>query len=392
MKYLFKRDTLLATVSVFIVMGLLSLIPLNMHVLDPLKLALTDISFNDLSFSVLKNHRNNAIDEKIVIVNIGSADRSEIASVVKKINAAQPKTIGLDVLFLSPGIPAADSALAAAITDAPGIVLSNKLYFESDGIRHDNFFSAASKYSGYVNFVGENSGVIRYFSPFEKVRDSVTYSFAAAVIKVSDELKFRSLRERSNDLEFINYQRQADQYLIFDYHDLLGNKVNPSVFNNKIVLVGFVDNNPNNIEDKHFTPLNEKFSGRSTPDMNGVVIHANIISMILENRYIIRSPAWFNWFLAFMLTWVFSAFLIQYYIKHHIWYHLVLKIIQLLLSVVFIYLGILFGKYLNVYLNLSVTLVAIIISVDVLYFYEAFAKWAHKKYGFRSLFSKARHK
>jgi len=54
MKYLLKRDTILATVAVFLVMGLLTLIPLNLHVLDPLKMALTDISFNDLSFATLK--------------------------------------------------------------------------------------------------------------------------------------------------------------------------------------------------------------------------------------------------------------------------------------------------------------------------------------------------
>ena len=57
MKYLLKRDTILATIAVFLVMGLLTLIPLNLHVLDPLKMALTDIHFNDLSFATLKTHR-----------------------------------------------------------------------------------------------------------------------------------------------------------------------------------------------------------------------------------------------------------------------------------------------------------------------------------------------
>lgn len=391
MKYFFKKDILLATLSVFLVMGLLVIIPLNLHVLDPLKLALTDVSYNDLSFSALKSHRTNPVDDRLVIVNIGHADRGEIAAVINKLNQTPAKTIGLDALFLTPIDPAGDSALEAAIRKTNNIVLSCKLEFDNDTLINYNYFTACSKYNGYVNFVGEKSGVIRYFSPFEEWKDSVNYSFTASVVKLADEPAFETLRKRSNDLEFINYRRQADQYFTVDYHDLLMDKVSPAVFSNKIVLIGFVDANPYNIEDKHFTPLNEKFVGKSTPDMNGVVIHANIISMILENKYINRSPAWFNWLLAVFLTWVFMAFLIKNYIKHYLFFHLALKIIQLLITVIFIYLGILFFKNLQVYISLSATLVSIILSVDVLYFYEAYAKWAHKKYGFKTLFSKVHH-
>ena len=392
MKYFFKRDTLLATLSVFLVMGFFMLLPLNLHVLDPMKMALTDIDFNDLSFSALKSHRNNAIDDKIVIVNIGDADRAGIAAMLRKVNEAQPKVIGLDVLFLTPIAPAADSALASAIAQAPNIVLSNKLETGSNTITIKNYFGSYSPYSGYVNFVGENSGVIRYFSPFENWKDTMNYSFAAAVMKASDGLKFKSFQKRSNEVEVINYRRQADQYFTVDYHDLLADKVSPAVFTNKIVLMGLVDNNPSNIEDKHFTPLNEKFMGKSIPDMNGVIIHANIISMILEHNYIKKTPAWLNWLIALVLTWIFMALVIKFHIEPHTWFHVAAKIIQLLTSVLFLYVGIVLGQYLNVYVSLSASLVGIFLSVDVLYFYECFAKWANKKYGFKSIFIKAHHK
>jgi len=391
MKYLLKRDIILATVAVFLVMGLLTLIPLNLHVLDPLKMALTDISFNDLSFATLKSHRNNAMDEKIVIVNIGYADRTEIAAVINKINSAQPKAIGLDVLFLEPKEPAVDSLLALAIAQTPNIVLSNKLSFEKDSPDGRNYFTASSKYHGYVNFVGEQAGVIRYFSPFEKLNDSIHYSFAAAVVKAADEIKFKTLQKRSHNLELINYSRQADQYFTIDYIGLLAGKVNLTVLQNKIVLVGFTDSKPSNIEDKHFTPLNEKFVGKSIPDMNGVVIHANIISMILEQHYIKKSPAWLNWFLAVLIIWFFMGFVVNYYLNSHYWFHLVIKTIQLLVTVVFIYIGILFGKYLNSYISLSAALGGIILSVDVLYFYDGFASWANRKFGFKTLFDKTHH-
>jgi len=189
----------------------------------------------------------------------------------------------------------------------------------------------------------------------------------------------------------INYSRQADQYFTIDYIGLLAGKVNPTVLQNKIVLVGFTDIKPSNIEDKHFTPLNEKFVGKSIPDMNGVVIHANIISMILEQHYIKKSPAWLNWFLAVLITWFFMGFVVNYYLNSHYWFHLVIKTVQLLVTVVFIYIGILFGKYLNSYISLSAALGGIILSVDVLYFYDGFASWANRKFGFKTLFDKTHH-
>ncbi len=392
MKYLFKKDTLLATLSVFLVMGLISLVPVNLHVLDPVKLALTDISFNDLSFSELKSHRNSPVDDKIVIVNIGNAGRTEIAEIINTVDKAQPKSIGLDVLFLTSMEATGDSALAVAISQAPNIVLGNKLEFDSVHIMQHNFFQPFSKYGGFVNFVGEKQGVIRYFSPVEKWKDSLQYSFAAAVVKISDEIKCRKLLKRGHELEFINYSRQADQYFTVEYKDVLTGKASPAIFNNKIVLIGFVSNSPYNIEDKHFTPLNEKFVGKSIPDMNGVIIQANIISMILEQNYIKKSPAWLNWSIAVLLTWIFMAYVIKYYIESHIWSHIVLKSLQLLITVVFIYLAILFGQYLNIYVSLSAALVGILLSVDVLYFYEGFAIWANRKFKFKSLFTKVHHK
>lgn len=387
--YIFKRDSWLATLSVFLVIGIVLIIPLNLHFLDPIKLALTDIDFNDLSYASLKSHRSNSPDKKIVIVNIGNASRTEIATILQKVNAGGASTIGLDVFFESPKDHVADSALAATITHLPKVVLCNNIDFEVDPpLLHPNYFTAPASITGFDNLPGEKPGVIRYFLPFAGVKDSVVNSFAAAVVQTADAEKFNKLKNRSNTLEFINYRREADQYLLINYTDLLNNKVSlADAFNNKIVLIGLVDSNMNNIEDKYFTPLNEKFVGKSIPDMNGVVIHANIISMILEGDYVKRSPGWLNLFLAIFFTWIFMGYFIKNYIAHSNWFHLKLKIIQLLLSAVFIYMGIL-ARRVNIEIDFSITLLGILLSVDVLYFYEAFVIWANKKFGFSHIFIK----
>ena len=386
MGYLFKRDTLFATISVFLVMGLFVFIPFNLHFLDPIKLALTDLDFNDLSYSALKSHGSNAVDDKIVIVNIGKAGRDTIAAVINKLHDGNTKAIGLDVLFLSPKDSATDQLLATAIKGTDNIVLSDKLDWEKDGLHHSGYFAPYSSHIGYVNFIGEEGGSIRQFSPFETWKDTVNKSFAAAVVQLADGVQYKRLQKRGNDVERINYARQAQQYLTVDYSDLLNNRVEPAVVYNKIVLIGIVNNDASDIEDKHFTPLNEKFAGKSIPDMNGVILHANIISMILENNYIKHIPFWINWLLAFVLCWLFLAVVIRYYLQNNYWFHLVAKVLQLIIAILFIFIGIFVRKYFSLHLDLASTLVAIVISVDVLYFYEGFAKWLHKEFYYKTIF------
>ena len=386
MRYLFKRDTIFATVSVFLVMGLFVFIPLNIHFFDPIKLALTDLDLNDLSYSALKSHGTNAMDDKIVIVNIKQAGRDTIGAVINKLNRANTRAVGLDVLFLTQKDSASDQQLATAIRHTDNIVLSDKLNWEKDSLYHSVYFGPYSLHIGYVNFIGEEGGSIREFSPFETWKDSVNKSFAAAVVELADGVQYKRLQKRGNDMERINYRREAGQYITVDYSDLLNNGTDPGLFNNKIVLIGIVNNDPSDIEDKHFTPLNEKFAGKSIPDMNGVILHANIISMILENNYIGHIPFWVNWLLAFVLCWLFLAKIIKYFLEKHIWFHLVSKILQLVIAVLFIFMGIFTRKYFNLHIDLTSTLVAIVLSVDVLYFYEGLAKWLHKKFRYKTIF------
>lgn len=391
MKYLFKRDTFLATLSIFFVLGLLLLIPLNVHFLDPLKLAVSDLSFNDLSYSALKSHRSNELDDKLVIVNIGNADRRDITEVLNRMCSSNAKAIGLDVLFLDGKDPIQDTALAGAIHRCPNLVISDKIRAEGDSIDVQDYFEKDANATGYVNFIGENRGVIRYFSPFEKVEGKSYNSFSASIVKLVDIDRFHHLQRRGNPVELINYQRQADQYVIIRYEDLLAGKVAPTAFFNKIVLIGYVNANVNDIEDKHFTPLNEKFVGKSIPDMNGVVIHANIITMILEKNYINKVPLWLNLIIAVFFAWILMSFKIKMHQTGSIWGPMIVKTFILLLSVLLVYLGILMGKDFNIYANFGIILVPMVFATDVLVFYESFALWLHKKYKFKTIFAHHKH-
>lgn len=387
MKYLFKLETFLATVAVFIVIYVFIYFPLNLHPIEPWKIALTDINFNDLAFSKTKIHKNNKVDSNIIIINVGESDRSGIASLLNRLGKYNTKAIGVDILFEKAKDASKDQELAGAIAKIPNIILSERLELKDNKLVHYNYFNSYSKNTGYVNFISAYKSVDRLFSPVEKEDKNVNLSFAAAVTKIADKEKFEKLMDRDNETELINYRREADQYFIINATDILENKVDSSVFNQKILLLGYINQDQNNVQDKHFTPLNDKFFGKTLPDMNGVVIQANIISMILDNAYLHKTGKFLNFLIAFIFTWLFMGIAIKFFLEKHIWFHLVIKTIQALLSALLIYVGIYMLYYANSSIDFSETIVATILAGDVLYFYEGFAIWLNKKFGIPTIFN-----
>lgn len=393
MKYLFKRDTIFATLSVFLLMGLLSLFPVNTHILDPIQLGLQDFDFTDMTYSRLGKNKQSSTDTRIVVVNIEQADRAGILAILKQVKQYQPKVIGLDVLFETAKEPTTDSALAAFIQQTPNLVLASKLNYEKGAFSNVGYFNDKAASTGFANFISEDGGTIRYFSPSEKINDKKQHAFAVAVARIADATVADKIEDRGKEVEIIHYKRQSDKYLVINGSELLDTTavIDTTLLKDKIVLMGLVDENPDNIQDKHFTPMNSKFVGKSTPDMNGVIIHVNIISMMLDKDYIGKVYSWLYWLLAIVICWLHMAYFIKVFIHNHIWFHLRFKVIQLINAVLIVYLQLLFFQGLNIKLDMVAALTAVVLSVDILYFYEAFALWANKKFGYKTLFAHHSH-
>lgn len=390
MKYLLKRDTFLATCFVFLFIALISLLPINTHIFDPIKTALSDVKFSDLAFS--KFSKNYKPDDRIIVVNIGNANRLQIGEVLNAIKAFQPRVIGLDVLFLEhKEDTAADLMLTRLIDETPNLVVADKLTWEKEKPLLQGIFSSGAHHRGYINFIGEDRGVIRSYSPFETYHDTIYKSFSSAILEQADQEAYQRLVKRHKPYEIINYKHLAENYMVLSLQDVLQNQVDSAVLLNKIVIIGYASFNPNDIEDKHFTPLNAKFTGKSVPDLNGVFIHANIVSMNLDSDYINKIPTWLNIALAVIMVYMLIAFFIYYYIHKHIWFHLIFKIVQLISSIIFIYLSIMSLFWFNLSLDFSLLLAGIIFSVDILYLYEGFANWLHRKFSIRTIYSNAHH-
>ena len=164
LRYLFKRDTILSTFSVFIVIGMFSILPLNTGILNPFKTALQDLEFNDISYAVLNKNASTPIDNRIIIVNIGNADRLGISLMIEKLSMAKPKVIGMDVSFDGAKDPQNDSILRAVISNTPNFILASKIdWSNKSNPEYIGHFGNSAKERGFVNLIGEDGGTIRNF-------------------------------------------------------------------------------------------------------------------------------------------------------------------------------------------------------------------------------------
>lgn len=386
-KYLYERDTLFATIAVFVFLILLGMIPINFYVLNPMKIALKDFDFNDVSYAKLEKGKNVQNDRRIVIVNTGQLDRAELGFLIEKVSSYQPKVIGLDIYFEEAKEPANDSILRETFKKVKNIVgVSVAVPEKKDFSIRKNYFDDVNTNRGYANLVGEDIGTIRYYSPFEIVNGKKYPQITSAIVREYDKQAYDKLEKRHKDVETINYKRRVDKYQVLEPEQILMDGVDSNLIKDKIVLLGYVNLDPNNIEDKKFTPMNEKFAGKSNPDMNGIIVQANIISMVLDGSYIKKTPKWVAWLVAIVIGWIHMSLFIRYYLESHIWFHLVAKLAQLFSVLFFAYLGIFIFDKFEIKLDMKYSLYVIALAVDVIYFYEAFVTWLHRKYNYQTIF------
>ena len=105
--------------------------------------------------------------------------------------------------------------------------------------------------------------------------------------------------------------------------------------------------------------------------MYGVVIHANIISMVLEGRYIRELPEWLIWVIALIFCYVNVYYIHEIYEKFHPAFHGITRSLQLIeCMVLFFLLGILF-YYFRLQIDFGVGILALLLAYDIIMIYES---------------------
>lgn len=397
MKKRILLDSILGTAFIFFLIGVVFRFSAFgiFDVLDPIGDALKDVETTDIVFSQFRGETK--ADDNIVLVNIGLLPRAGIAEQINIINKYNPRVIGLDCFFEYPKDPIGDSLLAVAISKSQNIVLASKLS-ECGEVKGEcdtligsiPYFTQYASSLGFANLISDAESqdqfkTNRTFTASEKVKGEKQSAFAVELVKYYSPEKVDALFKRDNDYEVINYRgygRLGGKFFSLDVADVFMENFDPSVIEDKIVLFGFLgsDFSDNSWEDKYYTPLNENYAGRTNPDMFGMTIHANIISMILNEDYIDVMSDWLSIGTSILLCFLNVYLFTIIYKKKQLWYDGLTKMIQIFEVILILFLIILIFHEFQYKLNITLGIVAILLAGDALEVYQGVINNLYKKF------------
>jgi|GEM_PF-306361 len=343
-----------------IVFLLISVIPWGeWDFIDPISETFADFEITDLVFSKLRS--NQEIDTNIVIVSIGTLPRAGIAEQIRLIQLYQPKVVGIDAFFWKRKDSVVDDMLIQSLKDYNNVVVVSKLDSLDTSSKEDTkewkilrtsfpeLHKAAASH-GFANmYSDEDKGfrTIRGFVPFQTYKGKKVNNFAVEVARMYDSSSVNLLQKRNKEVEIINFRGDHTSFYYFDF-DQITPETDLSVVKDKIVLFGFVDNRfsdetgykviNGSVEDAFFTPMNKKYLGKTYPDMYGVAVHANVVSMILHKQYIDKMPKVLSLVVVFFFTYFSIVLLTFLYNKFKKYYDTVALVTQIVMSISLMFL------------------------------------------------------
>lgn len=393
----FLLDTTLCTLFIFSIIGLFASVTLFrvFDLFDPIGDMFSDFELTDIVFSQLREDPIG--DENIVIVNIGNLSREDIARQVEIINQYNPKVIGIDVLLDLPLTWEEDSALARVLSETPNVIMGEKLF---DLNEETNAFDQSLRPAdhliqnvglGFVNLITgaksqEDLKMCREFAPYLPLKEETRYAFPVRLAMAMDSLKTQKFLDRKNEVETVNFKgniisftaaRYGMKYFALDVNDVFEENFTPDLIEGKIVIMCFMGKYLGDVltrEDFYFTPMNERYVGKAEHDMFGGVIHANIISQILDEDYIDgmseRAGVAFAIIMCLINVFIFKVI----YGAMPKWYDGITKILQLMqvagLAFLMVYL---FDAY-NYKTDFTLAMIVIALSGDSIEVYHGVIK------------------
>ncbi|MDH5365420.1 MAG: CHASE2 domain-containing protein [Cyclobacteriaceae bacterium] len=414
-------ESIYATIFILLFMALLQegTKHVNLEGFDAIGQALADLEITDYTFSELRD--TVPPDTNIVIVNFGPLGRDGIAEQIRIIDKYNPKVIGVDSFFKGYGSDTLSTySLASAITNANAEVVLVTRVEQSDSLKekvegddeiYDLWYKSDSMFIQNVHFGMANLDTqaefqedIKICRAFPAQRSSITdgesyIAFGAKMAVLYDSTKLENYMKRTNEYEVINFRgdiflspffyneaygtfverRMEDKYMRYealDWDQVLSEDFAPEMVEGKIVLFGYLGNQlgATQWEDKFFTPLNSKIAGRANPDMYGPVIHANIISMVLNNDYINGFNSYIEALIGIGLLYINVFFFSIIYIRMGAWYDGITKLIQIVeIIALTIFVILIFSTY-NFKLELAIAFFGIALVGDLLEIYYGVIK------------------
>jgi CHASE2 domain-containing sensor protein len=371
---------------------------------DTIGMALKDFRLTDYAFSNLRPEP--VVDERIILVNIGTLDRRGIAQEIQILNSFNPRVIAYDGFFNCEGglydtlncpqllDTLGNLMLASAINDANNFVLGSKLmqtdsvakfdveYYDSLEISDPMFMEHAEV--GFASLptdasYQEDVKLCRTIFPQWMVNGKRQLAFSTQIANQYDSVVTKKYLDRNNKEEWINFRGNmnvmtlrvqtekinqtsesnfATMFYAVDADQLLRGDVLPELFKDRIVILGYLGDylGDSAWEDKFFTPLNKRVAGRANPDMFGPVLHANVVAMILNEDYINTIPDWADYVVAFLVCLLTVELFVLIDKKLPSWFDALSFFIQVVLLIIIMTIIIFAFAWLNLMLELSLAL------------------------------------
>ncbi|GEM_PF-1297812 len=241
-------------------------------------------------------------------------DRALLARVIKGLDEAGAKAIGLDFIFDRPTEPAKDDALASAIKNARTPIVFGAIDQRDKGVREENFafqdefFRKGGRPAAHIFFGTDNKTLTISDNVIRRVGEASlqpAFEKGLAEALASTEKPRAPLETPLIDWLLPPADGSSDTFLRLQIRTHAPGSPDASAVNviplewrpalkGKFVLVGgeFGD------RDRHLTPLSVGGKAR----MPGVIIHAQILAQILDGRSLILAPRVWEAFALFAIA------------------------------------------------------------------------------------------
>ncbi len=295
--------------------------------------------------------------------------RNYFSTVIDNLN--QSTVIGIDISFFEP--TEEDSLLADSIK-SHNVVLAIKytsfsykngeLYGESLLTPTDTLGLLGEDFNiGYVNLYTDSDGVTRSFIPHIKgIEDHDHF----AIVVANEFTGNTPVLENSRML--INFYAEPQGYTYISFSDIYNNKIDPSYFKNKIVLLGAT---ASDLHDDAIVPI-------SNQAMPGVEINANIVQSILTRDFLYYQDDVSATGLIFIFALLAGIFLFRFKILVATLFLVILAIVYLFYSIYSFDAGIIMNVLFPLF---SITMVYIPLVVIYYVTEEKSRKWITSVFG-----------
>lgn len=373
---------------------------------EPLAQSLTDFRITDIVDSKIVQRDQLTADTNMILVNCvennEEVNNLELAKIVNIINKCNPKVVGIKKMIRHSKIPKWDAVLGQVLSNCNNLVLSVRMKdYDNDKEEFttihssDDFFMKFGKV-GFENFLpvkDERTFTIRGFSPKLEVKNKSYNSFAVEIARLYKPEFVKKLFKRNKRIELIEYLGPY-QFFRMEASDVLEQNFETGLLNNKIIILGristkdAIDSNMA-LEDVFFTPLNDSYTGKAFPDMYGSIVHANIISMLLQGNYLTSTPTWVLFIISFILVYINMVIFTYIVVRNKKWYEILSLLVFVVESILMLAATIICFIFFNFEMNLTIPIFAIALSIIMYEIYHSslkpltiktYYKFIHKGY------------